>query len=448
MRNLYDLNLSEILPSSIASDPQVVSAAEALDREIQSVSRDIREALVISRIDELPEPILDLLAWQWHVDFYEPDRLSIESKRRLVKTSIPMHRKKGTKWAVAEILRAIGIDPEISEWYEYGGKPYTFRVKGMVRRPLSPWETWGADTNTLATRAVMEMKSARSELDGVILSVLFDFGDILLSFPAPFRREYRGGLAAWSLFPRFDLVDADAIPLDWRPWHGYLSPRMTASTTGGLTGVSHLDGYLHFDNIGADVFPLDVTAPYAETDFPPILTAFLKRDRWMVSGFIRGPTGGVSKQRRAFDLTATLAITSGRTRQTRAGTANLRPIPGHLDKYPRFDGIPADFIPLDTAVPYVEADEPPGLLALSFSAGRAATGQAGISGALPSQRRSFHFLPRLTGRVAAAQTRTGTAAPDERPSHVDDFLAFDSTPADFLPLDNPIPHREGIFVWR
>ena len=45
----------------------------AFDQHLQEVSRNIREAFIVSRIHELPENVIDLLAWQWHVDFYEPE---------------------------------------------------------------------------------------------------------------------------------------------------------------------------------------------------------------------------------------------------------------------------------------------------------------------------------------------------------------------------------------
>ena len=61
-KNLHDLSLQDILPSSIRDDYQVYAAAKALDPELQGVSRDIRETLILSRIDELPEAVIDLLA--------------------------------------------------------------------------------------------------------------------------------------------------------------------------------------------------------------------------------------------------------------------------------------------------------------------------------------------------------------------------------------------------
>ena len=356
MVNLNDLDLLQILPASISGDKNVQAIAKALPPDLQSVSRDTREALIVSRIDELPDAILDLLAWQWHVDFYEPERLSLESKRNLVKSSIPMHRKKGTKWAVEETLRAIGIEPEITEWFEYGGEPYRFRVNGMIRRPLSPGETWGSDTYSLARRAIMETKSERSWLDSLNLGILFDFGDITFLWRLARRRERRHAHAVWSLLPRFDFLPADAIPLDWRPWKGYLRPIMTMRTTGEFTGVSRLDRYLSLDSISTDAFPLDTTMPYIETENPPILTAFLKRENRTASGSIRAPTCGVSRQRRTFDLRVKCTARSTRRKQVYAGTARPAEKPDHIDDFLTFDSIPADLSPLDKALPYREGN--------------------------------------------------------------------------------------------
>ena len=59
-RGLLELSLLDILPPSIADDLNVQAIARSIDPEMQSVSRDIREALILSRIDELPEPVVDL----------------------------------------------------------------------------------------------------------------------------------------------------------------------------------------------------------------------------------------------------------------------------------------------------------------------------------------------------------------------------------------------------
>ena len=128
VKDIYGLSLRDIIPSSIASDPRIQAMIDALDPELQSVSFDTREALIYSRIDELPEDVIDLLAWQFHVDFYEPIGLPMEIKRGLVKTSILVHKRKGTKWAVEELCGIVFGDTRVRPWFEYGGQPYHFNI--------------------------------------------------------------------------------------------------------------------------------------------------------------------------------------------------------------------------------------------------------------------------------------------------------------------------------
>ena len=72
-KELEIISLRDIIPNSIAHDKNVQAIIKATDPEFQKVSQDTREAFIISRINELHENVIDLLAWQWHVDFYEPD---------------------------------------------------------------------------------------------------------------------------------------------------------------------------------------------------------------------------------------------------------------------------------------------------------------------------------------------------------------------------------------
>ncbi|GHV50458.1 hypothetical protein FACS1894216_02700 [Synergistales bacterium] len=170
MVNLNNLELLQILPSSVSGDKNARAVAKALDPEIQSVSRDIREALIVSRIDELSEPVLDLLAWQWHVDFYEPDKLPVQLKRALVKNSIAWHRKKGTLWAVKQVLLDLGLEPEIREWFEIGTAPYTFSVEAKWKGdPARVNDFLGSDTDSLIRLAVEAAKPVRAGTAYVII---------------------------------------------------------------------------------------------------------------------------------------------------------------------------------------------------------------------------------------------------------------------------------------
>ena len=54
--------------------------------------------------------------------------MSLEVKRKLIRESLHQHRVKGTKYAVEKLLRDLCRGATVQEWYEYGGKPFFFKV--------------------------------------------------------------------------------------------------------------------------------------------------------------------------------------------------------------------------------------------------------------------------------------------------------------------------------
>ena len=126
-KDLQSVSLIDILPPNLLADKQIYAAARALDDELQKITAVTRNALLLPRLDELSEEVIDLLAWQWHVDFYEPS-MSIETKRQLVRESIAWHRIKGTKAAVEKMAQTVFKGGVVTEWFEYGGEPYHFRI--------------------------------------------------------------------------------------------------------------------------------------------------------------------------------------------------------------------------------------------------------------------------------------------------------------------------------
>ena len=158
MLNLDILSLLDLLPHRI-TDKEMEALAHALDAEMKEITSAIDEVVIMPRIDKMPEDIVDLLAWQLHVDFYEPLGLNLEKKRLLVQNSILWHMHKGTKYVVEDILRLLFFsDFRIEEWFEYGGRPYFFRAitnnEPMTRQGLGQ-----------AIKAIDATKNARSWLD-------------------------------------------------------------------------------------------------------------------------------------------------------------------------------------------------------------------------------------------------------------------------------------------
>jgi len=164
MINLQSASLLDVLPSHLRFDPQVSAAAQAIDAELQAITASIRKLSYFDRLDELTPDETDELAWQWHVDFYDPT-LPFEQRRELVQNSYDWHRRKGTPSAVEELMTTIFGDGEVEEWFAYGGQRGYFRV---ITSNFSA-TTEHADRFLWAVNSV---KNARSWLDSVIIRLV------------------------------------------------------------------------------------------------------------------------------------------------------------------------------------------------------------------------------------------------------------------------------------
>jgi phage tail P2-like protein len=168
--------LDALLPDSISGDPTIAAAASAIDPHLQAVTEALPGVLIYAGIDRLPVRALDLLAWQFDVDFWSPV-LPVESKRNLIRGAIAWHRKKGTVWAIKKVLADVGVDAEIVQWHQPGGElleRFAFAVRGMIRRPLLPNEMWGPDTIAEVERAIAAAKNVRSWLGWLTLALEMD----------------------------------------------------------------------------------------------------------------------------------------------------------------------------------------------------------------------------------------------------------------------------------
>ena len=126
-RDMYTVDFSEYLPEPLKRDPKMKAFAAAVTEQMLTVSGNIDNVLIYSRIDELPEEMIDILAYDMHVDWYDYS-YPLDVKRKLLKSSVKVHKKMGTKYATETAIRAIYPDSKIKEWFEYGGKHHCFRV--------------------------------------------------------------------------------------------------------------------------------------------------------------------------------------------------------------------------------------------------------------------------------------------------------------------------------
>lgn len=270
IKDLKSLSLLDILPDSILSDEQMKASAEALDTELQKVTAETIETLHMPRLDELPEAVIDLLAWQWHVDYYEPVGMSIETKRRLVKESVAWHRMKGTPAAVESVVSAAFDTSTVKEWYEYGGKPFYFKV---VTEDVTTDKT----TLDRMRKAIDTVKNVRSWLEKIeFLLHLSDKEDALdktlLDCASrdngryPWRGRYFDG--SWNFTPPMTLDGSRPLNGSWT-LNAVAEGEEDQAREPNLFMGRELDGSWNF---GMSSDSRKVFFNSAETDFLSIIT--------------------------------------------------------------------------------------------------------------------------------------------------------------------------------
>lgn len=185
---MSDRPFLELLPASLSMDRTMHGVADSLEPHLCAGDAAIASILLIARLSgdgkplapalerlveqsgglkELEENLLDLMAWQYHVDDYDLAQ-SYDAKLDMVRTSIALHRKKGTRWAVRRAIDAAfqDISTTVLEWFEYGAEPYHFKVAisvfgdGIMK-----------DAIERAHRLIESNKSKRSICDGITLAL-------------------------------------------------------------------------------------------------------------------------------------------------------------------------------------------------------------------------------------------------------------------------------------
>jgi len=120
-------NLMAALPQVLKNDANLNALASSVANILAGRRKEIDQLFIYSRIDELSEDLLDILAHDFKVDWWDYG-FTIDQKRRTLKDSWHVHRHLGTKYAVETAISVIYPDSVVQEWFEYGGKPYSFQL--------------------------------------------------------------------------------------------------------------------------------------------------------------------------------------------------------------------------------------------------------------------------------------------------------------------------------
>lgn len=120
-------NLLQVLPSVLSHDEGMQPLGETASEALANLWGYLILPTIYSRIDELPESLLDILAKDFKIDWYNYDH-PIETKRAVIRDSFYVHKHLGTVGAVKCALSDVWPSFSLEEWFNYGGVPYHFRV--------------------------------------------------------------------------------------------------------------------------------------------------------------------------------------------------------------------------------------------------------------------------------------------------------------------------------
>lgn len=132
MVNFKDIKLLDLVPEGLRSDPEVINICAAIQPEIDVLNNSISSVQVLTDIDtQANGQALEHLAWHFGLSDAEGWGLAatLVQKRSLVKKALILHMTKGAPGAVSSALESLGIDSVITEWFDFGGDPGTFKVK-------------------------------------------------------------------------------------------------------------------------------------------------------------------------------------------------------------------------------------------------------------------------------------------------------------------------------
>jgi len=131
MINLYDGQITDLLQNSLKHNPETQAIAYAVLQEKRRLIDLVERTRLMSAVDSLEERILDYLAVELRTPAYE-DSLPLDTKRTLIKGTLPFYAKLGTPAAVDWVINTIFGNGGIEEWFDYGGEPHHFRICAIL----------------------------------------------------------------------------------------------------------------------------------------------------------------------------------------------------------------------------------------------------------------------------------------------------------------------------
>ena len=122
-----DLDFVQMLPTFMREDASIIASCREVEKDIKRITARLPDISAHRNVDLMSEAELDELAWEEDVDWYD-SKADIEVKRDLLRLVYMLKAKRGTEFSVITILKGHFGSGWVKEWFNYGGKPFHFKV--------------------------------------------------------------------------------------------------------------------------------------------------------------------------------------------------------------------------------------------------------------------------------------------------------------------------------
>lgn len=157
---MLDFSSGQLFPRFILADKNGYALAKAIEKALHIMCDVIKTGVEIEKnVEKMPEWRLDEMAWELNALWYDYSE-SLEVKRQQIAGAMTFYDRLGTPYAVLSAVKAVYGDGMLSEWFEYGGDPYHFKVFTTNSTALT-------ENKSKFLALLSAVKSLRSVLDSV-----------------------------------------------------------------------------------------------------------------------------------------------------------------------------------------------------------------------------------------------------------------------------------------
>jgi len=166
------LKFHEIFPDFYRdNEPWYEFIKEVLAPEFDIALEEVKALWSLIDIDTVPKEKLPLLADNLGFDFVE---ILPASYRKQLANAIDLHKFKGTRFAVEKVLKSLGIEGKLQEWFEYNGEAYRFKIDLFFENLLKAGITLSPEIQEKLLQLINSYKNERSWLEEIKFSVSFE----------------------------------------------------------------------------------------------------------------------------------------------------------------------------------------------------------------------------------------------------------------------------------